>query len=266
MYPQPNPFFCDSSSHINADISTHRQVYYHNGSSSYSNTQHYSDSQGGNFESLALRGVASPQVYSTYSELQHTGQINFISVNETYISTDLAGIIAQKPVLKAVHSTESVEYQTAVVHELPICVSEVANLINHVQSSRFQHTSHFDHCLANRRFSPDIKKPDVSYITPQIILTEFQVLNDVCATAKAVNNSEFSVVTEQIEFSMANIQLTRSVVVEYLSDCKSSRFPKAGFRTGIDTGGPHSVITFATRLMCDARERNMPWDPGINAC
>ena len=66
-------------------------------------------------------------------------------------------------------------------------------LFNHVQSSQVQHASHFDHCTANRRFSPEIKKFDVSYISPQIILTEFKVLNDVYARTKAVNNSEFSV-------------------------------------------------------------------------
>ena len=77
------------------------------------------------------------------------------------------------------------------------------------------------------------KKPDVSYITPQTILTEFQVSNVLHVRAKAGNNSEFSVVTEQIEFSTAHVQLTRSVYAENLSDCKSSRFPKAGSRTDI---------------------------------
>ena len=79
-------------------------------------------------ESLALRGVASPQGYSTYSDLQDTGQNNSISVNETNVSTDLAGIIAQKQVLKAVHTIESDKYQTAAVYELPLCSSEVSSL------------------------------------------------------------------------------------------------------------------------------------------
>ena len=182
------------------------------------------------------------------------------------MSTDLAGIIAQKQVLKAVHTTESVEYQTAASYEVHTCINEVSSHINHVQLSQVQCISHFDHCSVNKRFSPDINKPDVSYITPQIILTEFQVLNDWCDRVKAVINSEFSVVTEQTEFSTANIQLTRSVVVENLSDCKSSKFPKAGSRADIRAWyHPSAYKTFAARLMSDVRERNMPWDPGINA-
>ena len=90
--------------------------------------------------------------------------------------------------MKAVHTTESVEYQTAAVYELPICINEVSSHINHVQLSQVQYISHFDQSIASRRFSPDIKKPDVSYITPQIILTEFQVLNDLRVEAKAGNN------------------------------------------------------------------------------
>ena len=119
------------------------------------------------------------------------------------------------------------------MYEEPICINEVSSHINHVQLSQVQYISHFDHSIANQMFSPDIKKPDVSYITPQTILTEFQVSNVLHVRAKAGNNSEFSVVTEQIEFSTAHVQLTRSLYAGNLSDCKSSRFPKAGSRTDI---------------------------------
>ena len=111
IYSQPDPRKSDSSSHENSHLPNCRQLYYRNKCSSYSNTRNYDDSQNGNFESLTFRGAASPQVYSTDSDLlRNTGQINSIIVNKTNVSTGLAGFKAQKQVLKAVHITESVEY------------------------------------------------------------------------------------------------------------------------------------------------------------
>ena len=122
-------------------------------------------------------------------------------------------------------------------------------------------SKHVDLCVANMRFSPDIVKSVVQICTPQTLLCEFQICQEVFTKVPAVRCYADSV---YIQYDHAIIEVVCPMKCRQTSDTK--RFTTAGFRTGINTGGPHPVTTFATRLMCDARERNMPWDPGIRVC
>ena len=122
-------------------------------------------------------------------------------------------------------------------------------------------SNHVDLCVANRRFSPDIVKSVVKFCKPQALLCEFQICQEIFIQVPAAVCYIDSV---HIQYNSAVIEVVCTMKCQQSSDAK--RVSTAGFRTGIETGGPQSVTTFATRLMCDARERNMPWDPGIRVC
>ena len=122
-------------------------------------------------------------------------------------------------------------------------------------------SNHVDFCVANRRFAPDIVKSVQQFATSQTVHCELQICHDITERVPTVRCSTDLV---QIQYSHAIIEDVGSLKFQQSSDAKW--VSTAGFRTGIETGGPLSVTTFASRLMCDARERNMPWDPGIRVC
>ena len=146
------------------------------------------------------------------------------------------------------------------MQEISLCESSDL-LVNAYQPERVRSSAHSDMCLSNRRYVPDIYKSVVQFATPQTLYSEIQICQDT-----QINIPAARCFTDlaQIQYSHATIEVVCSMKFQQSSDAK--RVSTAGFRTGINTGGPHPVTTFATRLMCDARERNMPWDPGIRVC
>ena len=122
-------------------------------------------------------------------------------------------------------------------------------------------SNHVDLCIANRRFAPDIVKSVVHFCTPQTFICEFQICQEIFIQ---VPTAVCYIDSVHIQCNSAIIEVVCSMRCRQTSDAK--RVSTAGFRTGIGTEGPHPVTRFATRLMCDARDRNMPWNQGIRVC
>ena len=153
-------------------------------------------------------------------------------------------------------------YYTTEYYTQEVSLHEVSDLLPSTdRRDQACRSNHVDLCIADRRFAPDIVKSVVQFCSPQILLCEFQICQEIFTQVPAVRCYTDSV---HKQYDSATIEVVCSMKFQQSSDAK--RVSTAGFRTGINTGGPHPVTTFATRLMCDARERNMPWDPGIRVC